>query len=94
MRAALLLLALPFAAAAQGFPDPGPTCYSWEGGHKSAGSFFQCNPELKPFKPVAQAPVVVAPAAVKPEVLILESTCPPPEPKVQPPSARREAGQC
>ena len=44
---AFLCLALPIAfplgAKAQGFVDE-PTCYNWEGGHKSAGSFSKCGP--------------------------------------------------
>jgi hypothetical protein len=58
MKLLFVALAFPVGVMAQGFTDPGPTCYSWNGGHKSAGSFTQCNPELQP------AYVVMAPEPV------------------------------
>jgi hypothetical protein len=55
MRAALILaLLVPLGAAAQGFTDE-PTCYNWEGGHKSAGSFSKCGPRWE--APVKKAPL-------------------------------------
>jgi hypothetical protein len=71
-------------AHAQGFQDE-PTCYSWNGGHKSAGSFSKCPQPFVVAKAPAPppAPVVVAPP-------IMQSTvCPPqvilePEPKKAP----------
>jgi hypothetical protein len=58
--AALLGLLFALGAQAQGFQDE-PTCYSWSGGHKSAGSFTKCTPEIKATsKPTPPAPVAVA----------------------------------
>ncbi len=68
-------------AHAQGFVDE-PTCYSWEGGHKSAGSFSKCTRWEVAKAPVAPPPPpVVVPAPVMQNVV-----CPPqvilePEPK-------------
>jgi hypothetical protein len=57
---ALAGLLVAMGVNAQGFTDE-PTCYSWNGGHKSAGSFSKCGPELHAWvKPhVAQPPVAV-----------------------------------
>jgi hypothetical protein len=56
-------LLVAFGANAGGFTDE-PTCYSWNGGHKSAGSFSKCNAELHPWvKPHVPPPVPVAQAA-------------------------------
>lgn len=74
MNKSLLALALAFIAIApahaQGFQDE-PTCYSWNGGHKSAGSFSKCN----------HWPVVVAaappPAVVPAPVMQASPVCPP-----------------
>jgi len=54
---------------AGGFVDE-PTCYSWNGGHKSAGSFTKCNPELQAWVKPAPPPVVAAPAAVPAPVVV------------------------
>jgi len=67
------------SAYAQGFPSfasGDSTCYSWNGGNYSAGSFTKCTPvvlvQAKPSPPVAApvvqqapAPAPVAPAADK-----------------------------
>lgn len=69
-------------AHAQGFVDE-PTCYSWEGGHKSSGSFSKCTQGwVQPAKVAAAQP---APAVVPPPVM-QSNVCPPqiilePEPK-------------
>jgi hypothetical protein len=68
------------AAGAQGFVDE-PTCYSWSGGNKSAGSFSKCN-QWK----VAAAPPAPPPPAVVAAPLMQNTVCPPhiiltPEPK-------------
>jgi len=71
--ALFLGLLVAFGVNAQGFTDE-PTCYSWNGGHKSAGSFSKCNAELhahmKPHvpqpAPVAQAAPVQAPPIMMP----------------------------
>jgi hypothetical protein len=56
-------LLVAFGANAGGFTDE-PTCYSWNGGHKSAGSFTKCNTELQAWvKPHVPAPAPVAQAA-------------------------------
>ena len=48
--------------------DPGETCYSWEGGHGSAGSFSKCQPsvEVVVLQPMAPPPAVVAAAPCVP----------------------------
>lgn len=63
----MALVLLSFGASAQGFQDE-PTCYSWEGGHKSAGSFSKCGPRWETAKkaaPPAPAPAVVAAPVVQ-----------------------------
>jgi hypothetical protein len=82
----LLILALlvPFGASAQGFAnnDMG-TCYSWNGGNHSSGSFIKCNPELQPIKKaVVPAPLAAAPTPA-PMVVPMQS-CPPIEVKPRP----------
>jgi len=66
---ALAGLLVAVGVHAQGFQDE-PTCYSWNGGHKSAGSFTKCTPELlaakKPAPPVAVAQQQAAPAQLPP----------------------------
>ena len=80
---ALLILALlvPFGASAQGFGslDAGDTCYSWEGGHKSAGSFSKCQPNIRVVVQAPPAPVAVAPQ-IAPSPIMMPMTCAP-EPK-------------
>ena len=74
MRAALaiaMLLAVG-AAQAQGFVDE-PTCYSWEGGHKSAGSFTKCGPRWE----VAKAPAPAPTPAVVATPVMQSTVCPP-----------------
>jgi len=80
MKKSLIILAAMVAslANAQGFVDE-PTCYTWEGGHKSAGSFTKCpGPWVMPKKaapPPPPAPVVAAPVmqnVVCPPQVILE----------------------
>lgn len=86
MRYASVLVALAAVGAnAGGFAD-GQTCYSWSGGHKSAGSFSKCIPELQayvpPAKPVAPPQVVApmpVPAAVAPTPIMMP-VCQNPEP--------------
>jgi hypothetical protein len=75
---ALSLLLVAGAVNAQGFApltpsDPGDVCYSWEGGHKSAGSYSRCSPQVyvKPAKPVAVAAPVPQP------VVMQNTVCPP-----------------
>jgi hypothetical protein len=71
----VLVLALPFGAYAQGFADNGMgTCYSWNGGNHSSGSFVKCNAELQPMEAaVAPAPLAAAPS---PMMMPMQS-CPP-----------------
>jgi hypothetical protein len=72
---------VPFGALASGFAplamsDTGETCYSWEGGHKSAGSYSKCSPAVVVAKlppPVVASPVMMPMSA--------PVTCaPPPKP--------------
>lgn len=79
---AILILGLASVGAnAQGFVDE-PTCYSWEGGHKSSGSFSKCS---QPWV-VAKAPAPSPPAPVVAAPVVQSTVCPPqitvmPEPK-------------
>jgi hypothetical protein len=70
-------------AHAQGFVDE-PVCYSWNGGHKSAGSFSKCEhwvvvaprpvPAVAPPTPVVAAPIMP----------MVQQTCaPPPRPVIR-----------
>lgn len=83
-----LLLALPLVAFAGGFVDE-PTCYSWEGGHKSAGSFSKCTPAwvLPPEKPpvvaVAVTAPVAAPVVVHQSPIMMPQSHPAPKPVVK-----------
>jgi hypothetical protein len=82
--AMLILAALTMFAPkahAQGFVDE-PTCYSWNGGHKSAGSFSKCP---QPWV-VAKAPAAPPPPVVVAPPVMQNVVCPPqvilePEPK-------------
>ncbi len=81
---AIASLFAPRAAHAQGFVDE-PTCYSWEGGHKSAGSFSKCS---QPWV-VAKAPAPPPAPVVVPAPVMQSTVCPPqiilePEPKKAP----------
>lgn len=77
----VLALLVPLGAMAQGFVDPGPTCYEWSGGHKSAGAFSRCNPELQPAaKKVAPLPPPVQPSPVMMPMSAPVTCAPPPKP--------------
>jgi hypothetical protein len=87
---ALTLLMVAGAVHAQGFVDE-PTCYSWEGGHKSAGSFSKC-PQPWVVKKVA-APAPPAPVVAAP--VLQSNVCPPqitviPEPRKPKPIIKRK----
>ena len=84
--AALVVAVFASGASAQGFVDS-PTCYSWEGGRGSAGSFSKCSPELmaaaKPAPKVVPAPLAAPPTA-NPVMVPMQQTCaPPPKPVVK-----------
>lgn len=72
---------------AGGFVDE-PTCYSWSGGHKSAGSFSKCTSELhawvKPAPPapppVAYSAPVTAPVVVHQSPIMMPQSHPKPIP--------------
>jgi hypothetical protein len=82
--ALVLALCVGVSAHAGGFAslrlsDSGETCYSWNGGNFSAGSFSKCQPsvEVVVLQPVAPPPAPMAlQSPVCPPTLILE-----PEPK-------------
>jgi hypothetical protein len=85
------LLVATCSYAGGGFQDE-PTCYSWNGGHKSAGSFSKCNAELhahvKPHVP-APPPVAYAAPVQAPPIMMPVCQNPPPasvplKPKVKP----------
>jgi hypothetical protein len=73
---------------AGGFVDE-PTCYSWNGGHKSAGSFSKCQPELQAWvkppapPPVAVPAVVTAPPVVHASPIMMPQSHPPAKPIVK-----------
>lgn len=80
-----LLLALLCATAAQAQMVDEPTCYSWEGGHKSAGSFSKCGPVwvTAKAKPAPPAPVVTpipTPQAAPVPLATPVACTPPPKP--------------
>ncbi len=60
-------------AMAQGFSDE-PTCYSWEGGSKSAGSFTKCP---QPWVVAKAPPAPVAAPAVVAAPVLSSNVCPP-----------------
>jgi len=78
-------LAVPLAASAAGYPplslsDSGDTCYTWEGGRGSAGSFTKCSPQVS----VASAPKALPPPVLPSPVMMPQSApiscAPPPKP--------------
>jgi hypothetical protein len=83
--AVLLALAVPFGASAGqpmvsafGSFDSGDTCYSWNGGHKSAGSFSKCStPVIIAIAP-APTPAPLAAAPTPNPVMVPMQTCAPP----------------
>lgn len=85
LAAALALVAMvgPPIVAAQGFVDE-PLCYSWEGGHKSAGSFSKCNGPWvvaqKPKPQVVAAPAPMPQIAPSPIMMPMTTCAPPPKP--------------
>jgi len=82
----IALAVLCGAVQAQGFADE-PTCYSWNGGHKSAGSFSKCPQPFVVAKAPAPppAPVVVPAPVVQALPPVVQQTCaPPPKPVIKP----------
>lgn len=72
----LLALALPLGAVAQMVDEP--VCYSWEGGHKSAGSFSKCGPRwVIAAKPAAVVPAPLAAAPTPAPMMVPMQSCPP-----------------
>ncbi len=74
------------AVHAQGFNDQ-PTCYSWEGGHKSSGSFSKCPGSIPPapVKVAAAAPAApVVPAPIVQAAPVQQTCAPPPKPVIKP----------
>lgn len=85
--AALLLMS--FGASAQGLiANDEPTCYSWNGGNYSAGSFNKCGPRwvapAKPAPKVVATPVASPQIAPSPIMMPQVSCAPPPKPLVKP----------
>lgn len=82
----LVALLVPLGALAGGFApltmsDTGETCYAWEGGHKSAGSYSKCGPVVV----IAAAPKLPPPVVASPIMMPMSApvTCaPPPKPVV------------
>lgn len=76
---ALAILAAASAANAQSFASE-VTCYNWQGGDKSAGSFSKCRPDVIAAAPAPKPVAVVAPAAVAPSPVMMPVSCPPATP--------------
>ena len=76
----ILAALLPLGAAAQGFITDDPICYSWNGGHKSAGSFVQCHSWVivQAVKPVQPSPPAPAPTIAPSPIMMPMQSCPPP----------------
>ena len=73
-------------ANAQGFADNTGTCYSWNGGNHSSGSFVKCNgPDMKPAPQRVVAAPVPTPQIAPSPIMAPQVTCaPPPKPVVKP----------
>jgi len=76
----LALLLVSFGASAQMVDEP--VCYSWNGGHKSAGSFSKCGPAWVVAKaaPPMMAPAPLPAPQIAPSPIMMPMTCAP-EPK-------------
>ena len=77
------LILIATCANAAGYPplsmsDSGETCYTWEGGHKSAGSFSKCSPQVA----VAAAPKPVVASPIMMPMSAPVTCAPPPKPLV------------
>lgn len=73
------------AVHAQGMEDS-PTCWSWNGGNHSSGSFIKCTPEMKAAAK-AVAATIPAPLAAQPQpqmVMVPLKPMPPVVPKRKP----------
>ena len=95
-----IALMVTTGAFAQGFTDS-PTCYSWEGGHKSSGSFSKCNTDLQPAAkkpaPVVAAlppPVVASPIMMPQSAPQVISCAPMPKPIIKPKAKPKPKQQC
>jgi len=92
---AALIFALAAPASAGGFAplrmtDPGETCYSWEGGHKSAGSFSKCQPSVEVVV-LNQLPPPVLPSPIMMPQSAPMASCPPlPTPHKHKPIVKRK----
>jgi hypothetical protein len=88
LTAAIVLVGLGINAHAAGFApmrlsDSCDTCYRWEGGSKSAGSFSKCQPAVEV---VVLTPLMPPPVQPSPVMMPLAApvTCaPPPKPIVR-----------
>ena len=70
--------------------DPGETCYSWEGGHKSAGSFSKCQPSVEVVV-LNQLPPPVLPSPIMMPQSAPMASCPPlPTPHKRKPIVKRK----
>ena len=65
-------LALTGAASAQGFVNE-PTCYSWNGGNFSAGSFSKCHNDVIAIATPKAAPL---PPPVQPSPIMMPQSAP------------------
>jgi hypothetical protein len=70
--ALLAMVALSGVAHAQGFATSDTTCYSWNGGNFSAGSFSKCHTDNWPVA-VAQAKL---PPPVQPSPIMMPQSAP------------------
>ena len=83
----------PALVAAQMVDEP--TCYSWSGGHKSAGSFSKCPPPWIIAAKPAPLPPPVQPSPVMMPQSAPMASCPPlPTPHKRPIVKRKPRVQC
>jgi hypothetical protein len=97
---AALIFALAPPAFAAGFAplqlsDTGDVCYSWNGGHKSAGSFSKCQPvvQVAILTPMAPPPAPLPPV-VQPSPVMMPMSSPAPAPKKPIVRKKRPAMTC
>ncbi len=97
LRVLLVMAVLSGGAQAQppigfpAFPDQ-PTCYSWNGGHMSAGSFSKCPPEFLIVQVQQPAPLLpeIPPLTTPPAPVVVPAPvveCPAPAP-IEPPKPK------
>ncbi len=62
----------------QSFAGADTTCYNWNGGNFSAGSFSKCRTDVIVAAAPKAVPVTPAPVALAPSPVMMPMSCPPP----------------